>query len=368
MKSLFLSIVALFFIPLTVAHAVQSIPGHLTAEQTPQFVGFGFDDNFSAEGVAWVVDTLEPLRNPPGTGNKATFDGAPVRATLFNNTDNGQPARPENDLGRAYVKAAASGNEIGVHTRHHTTSETTVSSVWRDEIDGCRQDLAALPLPPGSIIGFRAPYLQTNKAAFATLRALGFAYDASIEQGVDDRSDDTDLRWPYPLDNGSPDDPRIGPQPGLWEMPVYYLSVPPRLRAGVKARWKEFDVAGGKVTGLDWNMVVGVAEGGAGFNQEEYLETLKYSLDQRLRGNRAPLLIGAHSQFYAPQPAGGDFHPPNITYQEMRQVLEQFLAYALAKPEVRIVPYRDILAWRKHPSPLGNPASATRSGASAAEN
>ena len=32
-------------------------------------------------------------------------------------------------------------------------------------------------------------------------------------------------------------------------------------------------------------MVVGVAEGGAGFNKQEYLKTLKYSLDQRLGGN-----------------------------------------------------------------------------------
>jgi hypothetical protein len=109
-------------------------------------------------------------------------------------------------------------------------------------------------------------------------------------------------------------------------------------------------------------MVVGVAEGGAGFNKEEHLQNLKHCLDQRLRGNRAPLLINAHSLFYAAQPVGRDFKPPNITSQEMRQVIAQFLAYALSQPEVRIVPYRNILAWRQHPSPLNNPVSVTHSG------
>ena len=236
MKSLFLSVIVFLFIFLTVTHAAQAIPGHLPAELTPQFVSIGFDDNYSVEGVAWVIDTLKPLRNPPGTGNRATFDGTPVRVTLFNNTDNGQTTRPDNDLGRIYVKAAASGNEIGVHTRHHATSEATIPSVWRQEIGGCKQDLVALHLSPTSIIGFRAPFLLTNKAAFVTLRKLRFTYDSSIEHGLDDRSDGTDLRWPYSLDNGSPDDHKVGPQPGLWEMPVYYLSVPPRLRAGVQAK------------------------------------------------------------------------------------------------------------------------------------
>lgn len=364
MKSLFLSVVVFFFVFLTVTLAAQTIPGRIPAALTPQFVSIGFDDNYSVEGVAWVIDTLEPLRNPPGMGNKGTFDGTPVRVTLFSNTDNGYRVRPDSDLGRTYVKAAASGNEIGVHTRHHATSEATVPSVWRQEIEGCKQDLVTLPLPPTSIIGFRAPFLLANKAAFITLRTLRFAYDSSIEHGLDDRSDGTDLRWPYLLDSGSPDAPKIGPQPGLWEMPVYYLSVPPRLRAGVRVKWKEFDMVSGKITGLDWNMVAGFVEGGAGFNKEEYFETLKYSLDQRLRGNRAPMLFGAHSQFYTSQAKGVDINPPNITYQEMRQVMEQFIAYALSKPEVRIVPYRNILAWCQHPTALNNPVNGTHVGSS----
>lgn len=337
------------------AQAAESIPGHLPMERTPQFVGIGFDDNYSVEGLKWVIDTFMPLQNPPGTGKAATFDGAPVRVSLFNNTDNGQPVRPDNELGRIYVRAAACGNEIGVHTRHHTTSDTTSLPVWLQEIGGCKHDLVALHLQPASITGFRAPYLLINRSTFVALRTLKFAYDCSIEHGFEDRSDGTDLRWPYPLDHGSADEPKIGPQPGLWEMPAYALTVPPRLRAGIRAKFKDFDIQSGKVTGLDWNMVAGPSEGGAGFTREEYLETLKYSLDQRLRGNRAPLLFGAHSQFYTAQAFGSDISPSNITYLEMRQVLEQFVAYALTKPEVRIIPYQSILAWCRHPVPLDQP-------------
>ncbi|WP_310600592.1 polysaccharide deacetylase family protein [Desulfobulbus sp.] len=338
--------------------AAEPIPGRLPPERTPQFVGIGFDDNYSPAGVDWVVDTLMELRNPPGTGNAATFDGAPVRATFFNNTDNGQPVRPGNELGRSYVRAAASGHEIGAHTRRHDTSAATLLARWREEIGGCRQDLAALGLPLESIAGFRAPFLLTNRAAFVVLRELRFAYDCSLEHGFADRSDGTDLRWPYPLDHGSPDDPRIGPQPGLWEMPVYALTVPPRLRAAVQARLRDFDVTSGKITGMDWNMVVAPELGGAGFTAEEYLETLKYSLNQRLRGNRAPLLFGAHSQFYSNRAVEAGISPPNITLPEMRRALTQFIAYALTKPDVRIVPYRSILAWSRHPVPLGPPPAA----------
>lgn len=340
-----------------VASAGEPIPGHLAPLRTPQFIGLGFDDNYEVSGLSWVLESLQPLRNPSGTGQAETFDGAPVRATFFCNTDNGQPARPDNALGRLFKQATVQGHEIGVHTRHHTTSATTTAQIWRQEIGGCRKDLQALSVPGATIIGFRAPYLLTNRAASATLRQLGFAYDASIEHGCTDRSGGRNLRWPYILTHGSTDARTIGPQPGLWEMPAYALFVPPHLRAGVAAKLSDFDQQSGAMTGLDWNMVAGFDEGGAGFSKREYLETLQHSLDQRLRGNRAPMLVGLHSQFYTAEALGRDIHPPHITVEEMRQVVMEFLAYALTKPEVRIVPYRDILAWCRHPVALRQAAS-----------
>lgn len=351
-RSLLVAVVTALALVPGIAPAGEPIPGGLRPDQTPQFVSIGFDDNYLPQGLAWVLETFAPLRNPSGSGHSATYDRTPARVTFFCNTDNGQPVRPGNELGKLLAAAAAAGHEIGVHTRRHATSGDTASPVWEEEISGCRTDLAALSPASGAIIGFRAPFLQYNQATFLALRSLQFVYDSSIEHGFADTSDGTDLRWPYPLDHGSSDAPGIGAQAGLWEMPAYAFTVPPRLRARIQAKYKDFASANGKITGFDWNLVAGSTEGGAGFNREEFLETLKYSLDQRLRGNRAPLLIGGHSQFYAGQAYGIDFDPPHITFPQMQQVMVEFLAYALSKPEVRIVPFRSVLAWCRQPVPL----------------
>ena len=54
-----------------------------------------------------------------------------------------------------------------------------------------------------------------------------------------------------------------------------------------------FDVADGKVTGLDYNMFAEFK-----MSDAEYAATLKYTLDLRLRGNRAPFMFGGHSVNY----------------------------------------------------------------------
>ena len=111
--------------------------------------------------------------------------------------------------------------------------------------------------------------------------------------------------------------------------------------------------------GLDWNLLASLPEGGYGFTKDEYLKTLKYSLDQRLKGNRAPLLFGAHTPFYTARAMGDDINPPNITYLEMREVIAEFILYALSKPEVRIVPFNKIRQWCGNPAALDGIPSST---------
>ena len=36
--------------------------------------------------MTWATDFFKNLKNPPGNGNSATFDGAPVRVTFYSNT------------------------------------------------------------------------------------------------------------------------------------------------------------------------------------------------------------------------------------------------------------------------------------------
>ena len=116
----------------------------------------------------------------------------------------------------------------------------------------------------------------------------------------------TSFNWPYTLDGGSPgheilvewgSKEPINPHPGLWEMPAYPVVVPPDsaaaeygipvgLRAKLQSVQSWFDTDSGKITGFDYNLWVSF-----NMTKEEVVATLKYTLDQRLEGNRAPLLV-----------------------------------------------------------------------------
>jgi len=214
---------------------------------------------------------------------------------------------------------------------------------------------------PDALFGFRAPYLEYNDAAMAALPAAGLWYDASIEEGWQEEQDGTNYNWPFTLDGGSPGhdvlvewglkEP-LGSHPGVWSMPAYPLIAPPDdacaeygiapgLRAKLKALADWFDEASGKITGFDYNLWVLFEMTGP-----EYLAVLEYTLDQRLAGNRAPLLIGAHTDYYSSKYTA----PPNATLEERQAAMEGFLDYALAKPEVRVRPYKAILDWVRNPS------------------
>jgi hypothetical protein len=42
---------------------------------------------------------------------------------------------------------------------------------------------SGIGLDPARLVGFRAPYLRPNDHLMATLRARGYLYDSSIEEG-----------------------------------------------------------------------------------------------------------------------------------------------------------------------------------------
>jgi len=349
---LFIIVVTGSLLTLNAASASPKIPGNLTPKQTPQFVSIGFDDNYYADGMVWILNYLKKIENPAGNNNPQTFDGTPVRVSFFNNTNNAEQVVPGTALAITYVEAYKDGHEIGDHTKTHTTSASTTRNGWESEIADCRKELAALHIPSDKIIGFRAPFLLYNDSTFNVLKELGFIYDCSIENGFDEQVDGTNFSWPYPLDKGTLDNKTIKGHSGLWEMPSYAVIVPPELREQIKKKASGFDGKTGKITGLDWNLVAGYSEGGSGLTKAEYLSTLKYTLDQRLKGNRAPLLFGAHTPFYTAKAMGVDINPPNISYQEMREVIQEFINYALTKPDVRIVPFCKILEWCKNPVAL----------------
>jgi hypothetical protein len=77
--------------------------------------------------------------------------------------------------------------------------------------------------------------------------------------------------------------------------------------------------------------------------------TLKYTLDLRLKGNRAPFLFGAHTGFYLN--SWNTNAPGAPTADERRAAIEEFLDYARSKPEVRITSARAVLEWMRNPRP-----------------
>jgi len=333
--------------------ASQSPPCGLTAAQSPQFVSIGFDDNGQAAGMSWAVDMMA------GHG-KATFyltstymQAAPWRA--------------------AYM----AGHEIGNHTVTHATDRMSNADRWRQEIRDCNAYITSMVgVPAAEITGFRTPFLQYNDDTLAVVHELGFQYDTSIEEGYEwddatQRSQDgTNFYWPYTLDNRSPGHTtqvewgegltEISPRPGLWELPVYAVVTPPDdkceqygvpvgFRSRLKTRQSWFDVEGGLITGFDYNLWASTNVGGFAMTKAEFVATLKYTLDQRLAGNRAPFLFGAHTDYYVAswnQNAAG-----TPSEADRRAAMEEFLTYADSKPEVEIVSYKHVLDWVRNPVP-----------------
>jgi len=206
----------------------------------------------------------------------------------------------------------------------------------------CAKTFAAAGIPAGSVTGYRTPYLEHNPQAFAAWAALGGLYDSSIEEGDQPDQDGTNFFWPYTLEGNST---------GLWEIPVHVFMIPadadcaragiaPGLRARVGASLKKAYGSGSgeptdRITGLDWNVFEA-----AGCTGPEFLAILKHTLDLRLAGNRAPFMVGGHTELY---PA---------SKLERRKALEDFIAYAQTKPEVRFVTGTQLISWLRAPQPM----------------
>ena len=370
--------------------ASPSPPGGLGAGQVPMLVSIGFDDNAysglegsaGTGGVNWALQFFRGLRNPSGRGSAATFDGAPARVTFFLTTVYGTQWQSESPVfvKRAWRALHVDGHEVGNHTVRHGDGLTYDARTWTDEVGGANRVLA-LPFNPdepghtpdpksgigvADIRGFRTPFLHLNDALFPVLKQLGFWYDASIEDGFQYRMDGTNFNWPFTLDQGSEvhelfnkewmstEKLLVGRHPGMWELPVYPVIAPPDdqapsygVPAGFRARLRAlqpwFDEKEGKMTGFDYNLWVSFK-----MTKTEFLATLKYSFDLRMRGNRAPFLFGAHTDYYSSKSVA----PAVATTRERQEAIEDFIRYVLSRPEVRVVPMKNVLDWCRNPVSL----------------
>ncbi|HUQ07003.1 MAG TPA: polysaccharide deacetylase family protein [Kofleriaceae bacterium] len=338
--------------------ASQNPPCGLTPGQVPQFVSIGFDDNGQAAGVSWAVNMLS---------NRG-------KATFFLTTTYMQAA--------AWKAAYMAGHEIGNHTVTHATDRNVGLPRWLQEMNDSQDYIKTqVGVPAEEIWGFRTPFLKYDNDTLSAVQQVGFRYDTSIEEGYewDDNAnggngasqDGTNYFWPYTLDNRSPGHSvqvewgeglvEIEAHAGLWELPVYAVVVPPDdkcqqygvesgLRAKLKTRQTWFDVEGGLITGFDYNLWAGTNVGGFAMTKAEFVATLKYTLDQRLAGNRSPFLFGAHTDYYVASWNQNATGTPSEN--DRRAAIEEFLDYAKSKQEVEITTYKRVLEYVRNPTAL----------------
>lgn len=357
----------------------QSPPGGMAVSDTPMFVSIGWDDN-ARSGEAGTPSE----GNAMGWLTSYLASQDVTNTFLFASIAVGQwQSESPTYVKRSWNRAFTDGHEVGLHTHAHGHGAMFSVQQWSDEMDlnidwltkpydpnevTFEPDDALGPgFPRGELYGFRTPFLEYGDNLYQTLKARDVWYDCSIEEGWQGDQDGSDYFWPYTLDSGSPGheyasqngfpgkDFTLSSQPGLIEMPVYALIVPPDseassygfpsgLRGRIKTEISWFDDVGGKITGFDFNLWAQ-----AKVTKAEFLAILKYSLDLRLEGNRAPFMLGAHSDYYDP---AWDTNAAQTTNRERQEAIEEFIEYALSKPEVRVVSMKEIVDWVRDPVPV----------------
>ena len=368
-------------------------PQGLSPNQVPLFFSIGFDDNSlsgiegsgGTGGMTWILDYLRNKNNPVGIGNLLSYDSTPIRVSFYNSSKYHENTVVDDPF---YVKkswhtALIDGHEIGIHTVNHLHGSGFSVGQWSSEIGDTvshlskpfdpnelpnnSSPLSGMGADPLKLTGFRTPFLEYNDEMFSVLVQQGYTYDTSIEEGWEFIIDGSNYPWPYTLDSGSPGNQYmldsgfpnkvpLTPRSGLWELGVNPLIIPPdnmtsqygvnhSIRNKAKSNMPWLDLNDGKITGFDYNLWAL-----AKLNKAESLATLKYTLDLRLQnGNRAPFMLGAHTDYFGSKNVGLF---PHISVRERQEVIEEFITYAQSKPEVRIVPFVSILNWMRNPSAI----------------
>ncbi len=340
---------------------LKSPPGGLKPEQVPMFVTISSDDNRNPAGVKWLSQLINSKTNPAGaTGknNPFTLDGKPAKMTFLHT------GAYVGTVGAEWKAAFDAGNEAGNHTQSHNEGVDGTQlpyATWLSEIVTSNGNIVSTGIPRDQIYGFRAPRLQYNDPLMSVLQAEGFLYDTSIEDGNAGGRDGTNFPWPYTLHDGAPGATtraiwdkkgllNIGSYPGLWEIPLSPFIVPPdhkdglpiNLRAKVKAAITEWDWSeeAGKITGFDYNLTATSTSTAGLTDPDEIFAILKHTLDLRLQGNKAPLTIGVHSNYYGTPTA------------PMAIAVKRFVEYALTHPDVRLATHKQVIDWVQNPRAL----------------
>ncbi len=213
--------------------------------------------------------------------------------------------------------------------------------------------------------GFRAPRLEINSGLLFALSEMGYLYDHSMGEGFETHREGENFLWPYTLDNGMPNAwaqlnngarSYVDSTPaGLWEIPVTENMVPADIREEVYANYAKVSRGAGltltandsthwvnksgKICSFDFNMFILW-----GMTGENWLKTMKHTLDLRMSGNKAPMHYGAHTDYHTPiydnATLLAKFNEKSFglvvsekwnTWETRIEVTEQFVDYAVSK-------------------------------------
>ena len=328
-------------------------------DNPPLFIVIGSDDNTIPDAVRWMQGVMDSGKNKDGSRRYMSF---------YVNTDQDIAVWDKNeDIVNACLSAYKSGHEITNHTATHLAcvgydeNETRASfDVIKAEIQRTQDVLEKNGIPKMHQTGFRTPYLRYSDTTFRVIQEIGFLYDCSISAADDNKAGDN--YFPYTLDfddgngNFSPDNSAgrnswgkvspIGKCEGLWEIPAIRFAIDQKDYAYVEKTLKrkhgndyKFD---GYITGLDYNLW-----NEAEFNEEQTLRTLLNTIKLCLAGNRAPVTIGLHSQFYFEH--RGDLYP-NIEEPSKKQwAFEKFMEEASKLDDVFFVSGDMVIRWMQNP-------------------
>ena len=224
------------------------------------------------------------------------------------------------------------GHEIGTHFNGHFCGATGVSrwspADWASEIDQAKRfvktwktstglvdhpDVPALPFDYDVVlIGGRTPCLEGQEALLPTAAALGWKYDASSPGGQQ--------IWP-------------AQRAGLWDLPLQAVPF--------------VDATAGKsrhALSMDYNLMYKQSEGNLHGDPAMYPTWRAQARDAYLAGfqrayttNRAPLFIGNHFE----QWNGGIY----------MDAVEDVIRAIAGRPDVRLVSFRQLVAWLEAQDP-----------------
>ncbi|KAI8913301.1 hypothetical protein EDD86DRAFT_262198, partial [Gorgonomyces haynaldii] len=282
----------------------------------PQFLLVTFDDSMQTEIMNSVVYPLFANRRNP--------NGCPPLGTYFAQVWDANPFE--------LTKWYAQGHEIADHSVTHVSPFAGSYA----EIEGMRawaNKYAGIPL--GKIQGVRYPFRNYSVTSLNMLSKMGFLYESSMAA----YGSSGESIWPYTMDYGVVSD-CLGQTsacnnkdlqaPGLWEVPMMQTVA-----------------SDGTLHLMDpYNDPSLTAPYSASAVTDMYTK----AFDALYNGNRAPFGVYTHPVWLQSIPGAGANAPIPDGTQKMKAV-QDFLTYAMSKPDVWMVTHQQLIKYMQNPVP-----------------